>query len=179
MVHEHEGVIIDGRVIVRECQQPDRRWPLTPLLEQVGGTHSMLVKRGGVSGRDVARAAELGLSDRQADHWALRCGLHPAMVWPGWAAAALTPLDDQFINRGGWRPAYLHLEHTMTRGPQQPDTDAHIREDGTVSSRCWCDTRTVRVTPADVRAGRTKSCGATDDLTGRETCTPDSIRQAG
>lgn len=160
MVHEHAGIIIDGTVTVRECQRPERRWPLAPLLEQVGsGSHTALVKRG-VSGRDVRRAAELGLSDRQADHWSIRCHLHPAMVWPDWTQAALTVLDDQFIHGGGWRPAYLHTEDIpMTRGPQEPNTDAHVGADGCVNSRCWCDTRTVRVTPADVRAGRTISCG--------------------
>lgn len=40
------------------------------------------------------------------------------------------------------------------------DTDyATTRKDGLMWSQCWCMGSTVLVTPADVRAGRTGSCG--------------------
>ena len=34
--------------------------------------------------RQVYRWRGSGLTDRQADHLAIRCGLHPVLVWPGW-----------------------------------------------------------------------------------------------
>jgi hypothetical protein len=58
-----------------------------------------------VSGTDLTTAARVGLTDRQADHWAIALGSHPALVWPGWDDAGLTVLDDVFIH-GGWRPAW-------------------------------------------------------------------------
>jgi hypothetical protein len=59
-------------------------WPLRPLLEASGLTGSRLAAELGLSGTAVRTAARRGLSDRQADEWAIRLGLHPLLVW-GWA----------------------------------------------------------------------------------------------
>lgn len=39
------------------------------------------------------------------------------------------------------------------------------RHDGRLDSECWCRRKTVPVEPADLKAGRTESCG-------RPWCTP-------
>jgi hypothetical protein len=70
-------------------------WPLEPLLDASGLTASGLAAELSLPTTTVRRAARRGLSDRQADEWAIRCGLHPLLVW-GWAwidpaASALRP----------------------------------------------------------------------------------------
>jgi hypothetical protein len=35
-----------------------------------------------MNGTDYRRVIDVGLSADQADRWAVRCGLHPAEVWP-------------------------------------------------------------------------------------------------
>jgi hypothetical protein len=59
-------------------------WPLQPLLDASGLTVGQLAAELGLSGTTVRQAARRGLSDRQADEWAIRLGLHPLLVW-GWA----------------------------------------------------------------------------------------------
>jgi hypothetical protein len=59
-------------------------WPLQPLLDASGLTARRLAAELGLSGTTVRQAAKRGLSDRQADEWAIRLGLHPLLVW-GWA----------------------------------------------------------------------------------------------
>jgi hypothetical protein len=59
-------------------RRKERRWPLEPLLDATGLTASALRREiagfpGGVQ----------YLTDELADRAAVRCGLHPAMVW-GW-----------------------------------------------------------------------------------------------
>jgi hypothetical protein len=90
-------------------------WPLQPLLDASGLTPTRLAGELGLSGTAVRRAARRGLTDRQADEWAIGLGLHPLMVW-GWAwidpnASALRPaaarLADALrarIARGELRP---------------------------------------------------------------------------
>lgn len=98
------------------CKPHPQRWPLGPLVEAVandtrrgrGRIHDVALCLG-VSGESVRSAAEFGLTDEQADRWAIRCGLHPAYVWPGWIDAGLTVRDAQFV-ASGWRPAWLHDE---------------------------------------------------------------------
>lgn len=156
------------------------RWPLAPLLQVAGGWNTLQANLR-INGTDLSRAAREGLTDRQADHWATRCGWHPDLIWPDWTAAALRPLDDVFVNGGGWRPAYLHLEGASTMANLQPNTDAYVGSDGKVASRCWCDRMKVRVTLEDVRNGRTISCGQLAE-DGRALCTeagPSSARRAG
>jgi hypothetical protein len=69
-----------------------RRWPLRPLLDVCEVTIGELALEVGVSRDVVAIAARRGLTDAQADEWAIRVGFHPLLVW-GWAwiDAAGTP----------------------------------------------------------------------------------------
>jgi hypothetical protein len=82
------------------------RWDAAPLLDVAGGTTGVAAQVLGVSGDAMTEAVEHGLSDQQADHWAVRLGLHPSMLWPGFDRAALTPLDESFVWDGGWRQAW-------------------------------------------------------------------------
>lgn len=54
-------------------------------------------------------ARQGGFNDWQADRVAIAHGLHPAIIWSGWADAALGPLDDLYLE-GGWRQAWLWNE---------------------------------------------------------------------
>lgn len=90
-----------------------KRWPLQPLLDATG--LSMRRLKDVVKG-DPYPAKTVGLSDDQADRWAVSCGLLPHEVWPDWFDAALTPLDRQFVFGGGWRPAWLYDEARRAHG---------------------------------------------------------------
>jgi DNA-binding transcriptional regulator YhcF (GntR family) len=93
------------------------RWPLRPLLEACDLTVTGLARELGVGGNTVAVAGRRGLTDVQADRWAVHFGLHPVLVW-GWewieaaGAASLTgpahrPLAEDLrrrIERGRLRP---------------------------------------------------------------------------
>jgi len=84
------------------CTQP-RRWPLAPL-EAVTRTTN-LAKTLGVDLTLVAAARDLGMTDSQADRWAIRLGHHPGSIWSDWFDAGLTENDRRFIAEG-WRPAW-------------------------------------------------------------------------
>lgn len=56
------------------------RWPLEPLAEIVG-LHRAYVS---ASTNPKAIRAAGGLTDRQADRAAVRCGYHPSEIWPEW-----------------------------------------------------------------------------------------------
>jgi hypothetical protein len=90
----------DGRAVARNWPTEDiawawlgwiearrYRWPLDDLHTLVAGrypTQTSLARALGIQSTVVARAAERGLSDSQADRWAVRLGYHPMSVW-GWA----------------------------------------------------------------------------------------------
>jgi len=90
----------DGRAVARNWRTEETawawlewiearryRWPLDGLQALVAGryeTHSALARAIGIQTTIVDRAAERGLSDAQADRWAVRLGYHPMSVW-GWA----------------------------------------------------------------------------------------------
>ena len=98
----------------------DLRWPLGPLVELVAarGNAESVAAALGHSPERVRLAAEFGLSDQRADHWATRLGLHPAQVWPDWIDAGLSVVDRQRIE-GGWRPAWIHTEQTPSTERQE------------------------------------------------------------
>jgi len=79
----------------------DRPWPLKPLLDASGLTHSALARRVGVSGSTILAAGERGLTDVQADEWAIAVGTHPLMVW-GWAWI-------DAADQSSGRPAHVRL----------------------------------------------------------------------
>jgi hypothetical protein len=86
------------------------RWPAEPVFAAAGGSRRTVMALLHVSAEEVARVEREGLSDRQADQWAVRLGLHPSMLWPGYDRAGLTVADETFIWAGGWRNAWLHRE---------------------------------------------------------------------
>lgn len=66
------------------------RWPLQPLLDACGYGRRHLAHHVGVSSAHILRAGRRGLTDTEADEWAIRAGLHPALVWgEAWFAAAV------------------------------------------------------------------------------------------
>jgi hypothetical protein len=102
-------------------------WPLRPLLDASGLTARRLAGELGLSGSTVRIAARRGLSDRQADEWAIRLGMHPVFVW-GWAwieeaenaprsaAAGLADRLRERIARGELRPGQpLPGVHALAR----------------------------------------------------------------
>ena len=62
------------------CEDNGTRWPVESLAELVG------LHRAYVSASTTPRAirAAGGLTYRQADRAAVRCGFHPVEVWPDW-----------------------------------------------------------------------------------------------
>ena len=65
-----------------------RPFPLAPLVERVGGgTMTEVVERLQCDRRQFYRYLHEGaLTERQADHLAVRIGLHPSAIWPEWFA---------------------------------------------------------------------------------------------
>lgn len=61
-----------------------RLWPLEPLTRLTGLTPNEFADRYGLGRSTVQTAARAGLTDIQADHWALAATYHPVNVW-GWA----------------------------------------------------------------------------------------------
>lgn len=88
------------------CTLTDHRWPLGPLVARVDaeGPSAVAVALGHTR-EAVATAAQFGLSDVQADRWAIQLGYHPAQIWGDWIDEGLTPLDREFI-ANGWRQAW-------------------------------------------------------------------------
>lgn len=60
-----------------------RRWRFQPLLDAARLTATELAVELAINGSEITRAALHGLSDIQADRWAIRLGFHPVLVW-GW-----------------------------------------------------------------------------------------------
>lgn len=86
------------------------RWPTQALLDAVGGLQGLADRLGWTSSKGHPPL----LSDQAADHYAVRCGLHPEQVWPGWCDAGLTDRDYRFIHNGGWRQAWIWDEQYAT-----------------------------------------------------------------
>jgi len=91
----------------------ERWWPLQPLLDACGLGASSLGRRLGVGGNQIAVAVRRGLTDRQADEWAIRLGEHPMSVW-GWAW-----VED--ADRAAGRPAYVRVAAVLRRQIEQGD----------------------------------------------------------
>jgi hypothetical protein len=83
------------------AEQGERWWPLHPLLEVCGLNVGSLGSRLGIGGRQITMAVQRGLTDKQADEWAIRLGVHPMTVW-GWAW-----VDD--ADRAAGRPVYVRV----------------------------------------------------------------------
>lgn len=88
----------------------DRRWPMAPLLERTKLTGHGLRQQARIHTTIYNTATEIGLTDRQADTWAIRCGKHPSQVWgPAWDEAGLSENDRSYM-AGGWRQVWLWRE---------------------------------------------------------------------
>lgn len=85
-----------------------RLWPVEPLLD-LGHNARAICLALHISGSSWATARDHGLTDRQADRAAIRLGVLPHLVWPGWVEAGLTPLDRVWLEQG-WRQAWLYRE---------------------------------------------------------------------
>lgn len=94
------------------------RYPLDPLAHRLGITlhqpgrtgpqdhryrsehpagWTALADRLGVSVHHLRHVARIGLTDRQADRWSIRCGLMPQQVWDGqWWDQAPDEGDDWY-----------------------------------------------------------------------------------
>lgn len=59
----------------------------------------------------------------------------------------------------GVKPARSYRRRPPKRLNQSASLTPGRHLDGTMDAACWCDRRIVRVAPADVRAGVTRSCG--------------------
>src|SRR5262245_6900567 len=57
------------------------RWPLTALLAASGLSRNGLARQLRLAGHTLRSASRRGLSNVQADRWAVRLGLHPVEVW--------------------------------------------------------------------------------------------------
>jgi hypothetical protein len=78
-------------------------WPLQPLLDASDLTRTRLAAELHVPPSVIRLAGRRGLTDVQADEWAIRLGLHPLLVW-GWAwieeaATALKPARARVADR--------------------------------------------------------------------------------
>lgn len=70
---------------IRLCNRlRGHRWPWAPLGEALGGSLRTQSDRLGVDQGQVCRWRRNGLTDAMADRCAIRAGLHPRAVWPGW-----------------------------------------------------------------------------------------------
>jgi hypothetical protein len=68
----------------------ERRWRLQPLLDAARLTPAGLAARLNTGANNITQAARLGLTDLQADRWAIRLAFHPVLVW-GWAWVDAAP----------------------------------------------------------------------------------------
>lgn len=76
------------RESTRDCNRrtsAGQRFPLEPLQIAIGSPNNLaMARRLGVHARQLYRWRSYGLDEHQADRAAIRCGLHPALVWAGW-----------------------------------------------------------------------------------------------
>ena len=76
---------------LRGVPREPRPWPLAPLLTRLGvETLTELAEKCDTNRSVLNRCAERGLTDRQADAFAIAAGFHPIEVWPTWCA-----IDDE------------------------------------------------------------------------------------
>src|SRR5262245_6674250 len=91
------------------------RWPLTALLAASGVSRNGLARQLRLAGHTLRTASRQGLSDVQADRWAVRLGLHPVEVWgSSWY--------DGVSDGGGPSHARVaqHLRSRIERGELRP-----------------------------------------------------------
>lgn len=62
------------------------RWPTESLVTAAGGVERV---HRTIDPGNLHRAIRAGLTDLQADRWAIALGLHPLEVWPDWIDVVL------------------------------------------------------------------------------------------
>ncbi len=160
----------------RVADAPEVGWPLRPLLDASGLTASRLAGELGLSGSAVRIAARRGLSDRQADEWAIRLGMHPLFIW-GWAwideaenaprsaAARLADALRERIARGELRPGQrLPGVHAVARqcgvGPKTvAQALAELRAEGVVAGGTLGTAPTTVASTVPVGPASCLACG--------------------
>lgn len=60
------------------------RYDLDTLKARVHLTDEQLAAQVGITERHLRRLRDTGLSNLQADRYAVACGWHPASIWAGW-----------------------------------------------------------------------------------------------
>lgn len=106
-----------------------RRWRLEPLLDLAIIRYQPIVERNGdrlmysheavkqalgISGTTAQRIDERGLTDEQADRFAIMLGYHPSEVWgPEWFYSAMTPDDWYEVNEEMQAIACIDEEQAM------------------------------------------------------------------
>jgi DNA-binding transcriptional regulator YhcF (GntR family) len=115
-------------------------------LDAAGVRPAGLARRLGVAGTMVTAAARDGLSDVQADTWAIRLRIHPLLVW-GWAWV-------EAADRAPGRPAYARLatalRNEIDRGTYRPGD--HLPPAKVIAARWGVATRTATMAVAELRA---------------------------
>jgi DNA-binding transcriptional regulator YhcF (GntR family) len=136
------------------------RWPLQPLLDRTRMSARKLAAELGLDPALVIRAGRHGLSDVQADHWAIGLGSHPVLVW-GWDWAEL---GGQASGAAHVRLAAL-LRDQIARGDLRAgDTIPSV---GALAARWGVGTKTAALAVAELRAdglvvgGGRKGCRST------------------
>lgn len=72
--------------VCRGAKGERRPYPLEALAGRLGaaGGPTALASQLDVSVRNIYRWRRIGLTEAQADEFAVRCGLHPCEVWDWW-----------------------------------------------------------------------------------------------
>ena len=81
---------------VRGRRTAPRIYPAQPLIDAAReASEHALANRLGIGGYTWAIAKAEGLTEAQADTWAVRCGWHPSNIWPEWWDHAPAWTDDE------------------------------------------------------------------------------------
>lgn len=80
---------------VRGRRGAPRIYPAQPLIDAAREPNDLaLMRQLGISGYTLADAKAEGLTEVQADTWAVRLGWHPSNIWPEWWEHAPPWTDD-------------------------------------------------------------------------------------
>lgn len=130
------------------------RWPVSALLDATGLSVQQVAVAAGRCRRTGIRWAQSDtLNDRQADHAACAVGLHPALVWPDWFAAAPAHVTDPPPRNhvGGVTHETLTLNEAATILNTTRDAVERLVETGVLERLRWKYDRRVFVSHASVR----------------------------
>lgn len=135
------------------------RWPVSALFEATGLTVQQIAVEAGRCRRTGIRWSQCDtLNDIQADHAACALGLHPALIWPDWFAAAPEEVPETPEVVKPTRRSVNELAHeTLTLGEAAtvlgttPQAVEHLIETGELERLRWKYDRRVFVSHDSVR----------------------------